>query len=102
LSFLTMIQALRRADVVITDSGGVQKEAYFHGTPCVTVRDETEWLETVTAGWNRLVPAERTAIARAACDARPGRGVIEDYGSGHSAEEIAAVLLDWEKARRVK
>lgn len=98
-SFLTMIQALRRASVVVTDSGGVQKEAYFHSTPCVTVRDETEWTETVTAGWNRLVPADRKAISGAVLHAQPGKEAIEDYGSGKSAEEIATVLVDWGRSK---
>lgn len=91
--FFTMIQALRRADVVVTDSGGVQKEAYFHGTPCVTVRSETEWVETVEAGWNQLVAADRRAMVEAVRAARPGKGVIEEYGKGTSAEEIAAILV---------
>lgn len=97
--YFTMIQALRRADVVVTDSGGVQKEAYFHGTPCVTVRDETEWTETVAAGWNRLVRAERAEIVVAVREAKPGWAAIEDYGAGHAAEEIASILLAWAKSK---
>lgn len=97
--FFTMVQALRRADVVVTDSGGVQKEAYFHGTPCLTVREETEWTETVAAGWNRLVAADAQAIVQAVNSARAGEGVIGDYGTGCSAEAIASVLREWWKSR---
>ena len=55
LSFFDMIEGIRAARVVITDSGGLQKETYFHRTPCITIRSETEWMETVEAGWNQLL-----------------------------------------------
>ena len=55
VSYLEMISLLINSRIVITDSGGVQKEAYFSKTPCVTLRDETEWIETLEYGWNRLV-----------------------------------------------
>ena len=54
LGYLDMVQAVRAAASVFTDSGGLQKECYFHRTPCVTLREETEWVETIEAGWNRL------------------------------------------------
>jgi UDP-GlcNAc3NAcA epimerase len=82
LGFLDMTALVHAAAAVFTDSGGLQKEAYFHRVPCVTLRDETEWVETIEAGWNRLwtVP-----------DYRPRRE-IDDYGTGDAAPRIAAIL----------
>ena len=75
LGFLDMHRLLADAVLVMTDSGGLQKEAYFHRVPCVTLRDETEWGETVEAGWNRLWQGP---------DFRPRRD-IDDYGTGNAA-----------------
>jgi UDP-GlcNAc3NAcA epimerase len=82
VGYLDMCRLLHRAAIVLTDSGGVQKEAYFHRVPCVTLRDETEWTETIDCGWNRLW---RTP------DYAPRRD-IADYGDGHAAEEIVGIL----------
>jgi UDP-GlcNAc3NAcA epimerase len=82
VGYLDMCKLLHHAAIVLTDSGGVQKEAYFHRVPCVTLRDETEWTETVENGWNRLW---RTP------DYEPRRD-IADYGDGHAAEEIVGIL----------
>ncbi len=65
LGYLDMIMLEKNARVIITDSGGVQKEAYFHGVPCVTVRDETDWVELVEAGVNPLAGTDKEAIVKA-------------------------------------
>lgn len=91
LSGLTVVEPLGPVDMqrlladcalVLTDSGGLQKEAYFHRKPCVTLRDDTEWSETVEAGWNRLWTVD---------DYRPRRE-IDDYGAGDAAERIVATI----------
>jgi UDP-GlcNAc3NAcA epimerase len=81
-----------QARVIVTDSGGVQKEAYWYGVPCVTVRTTTEWLETVEAGWNRLVAADTDAIVAAVRAAKPPAERPPLYGDGRAADLIADVL----------
>ena len=88
---LRLAQAAR---VVATDSGGLQKEAYWLGTPCVTLRAETEWVETVEAGWNQLVDVDRDAIVKAILGATRPVERPHLYGDGHAAERIVDVLVD--------
>lgn len=80
----TFAALLAHAAEVHTDSGGVQKEAYFHRVPCVTLRSETEWVETIEAGWNRLWTQDPAV--------RPTRREIADYGDGDAAATIADVI----------
>jgi len=86
-----MVQLEKNARTILTDSGGVQKEAYFHGVPCVTLRDETEWVETVKAGWNQVAGADTEKILDAVRRAKPGEP-IPQYGRGSSAAEIVRLL----------
>ncbi|WP_293865666.1 non-hydrolyzing UDP-N-acetylglucosamine 2-epimerase [uncultured Alsobacter sp.] len=84
VGYLDMAQLLAGATAVFTDSGGLQKEAYFHRVPCTTLRDETEWTETVTHGWNRLWQGPPHGP----------RSDITDYGDGRASDAIARVLKD--------
>ncbi len=94
LGYLDMVSAERHAAVIATDSGGVQKEAFFHGVPCVTLREETEWVELVSAGWNQLTPPnDAEQVANAILAARGTRGApVAPYGDGHASEKIVAYL----------
>lgn len=83
IGYLDMAMLLANAAAVVTDSGGLQKEAYFHRVPCVTLRDETEWVETIEAGWNRLWTRP---------DYAGPQQEIAEYGPGDAAERIAALL----------
>jgi UDP-GlcNAc3NAcA epimerase len=91
LGYLDFLKLVRHARAVLTDSGGVQKEAYLHAVPCVTLRDTTEWVETVEAGWNVLVDLDRDA-AIAAVERNPPAERPELYGGGHAAERVSEVL----------
>lgn len=94
VGYLDMVRLEGAAAVIATDSGGVQKEAYFHGVPCVTMRDETEWVELIESGWNRLVsPVNMDRLASAIVEARESVGVaVFPYGEGHAAEKIVEAL----------
>jgi UDP-GlcNAc3NAcA epimerase len=91
LGYLDFVELARHARAVLTDSGGVQKEAYLLGVPCVTLRDTTEWVETVQAGWNVLVDLDRDA-ALAALERRPPAGRPELFGGGHASDRVCEVV----------
>jgi UDP-N-acetylglucosamine 2-epimerase len=92
VGYREMLTLQRRARVVLTDSGGVQKEAYWLGVPCITLRDETEWVETVEAGWNRLVGARPAAIRAALSSSGMPPTRPNLYGDGCAAERIAELV----------
>lgn len=93
LGYLDLVRALRDADLVLTDSGGLQKEAYWLAVPCVTLREETEWVETVETGWNRVVGTDRTVIREACTAQQPSRHPNLYGGDGRAAERSARLLL---------
>ena len=94
VGYFDMIELLKHASIVLTDSGGLQKEAFFFSSPCVTLRDQTEWVELVEGGYNQLAGANEAAIAdgfRSMIDANPDFSV-NLYGQGKAAENISQVL----------
>jgi UDP-N-acetylglucosamine 2-epimerase len=92
VGFLEMLVLEENAEAIVTDSGGVQKEAYFAGRPCITLRTTTEWTETVDARWNVLVGADPAAIASAMRDFRPRGERPALFGDGHAAERVVRLL----------
>jgi UDP-N-acetylglucosamine 2-epimerase len=89
LGYLDFLTLTRNARAVLTDSGGVQKEAYLLGTPCITLRDTTEWVETVETGWNVLVDLDAEAALRAQERPPPAADRPELYGGGRAGQRIA-------------
>ena len=92
LPYTEMLALERSAAAIATDSGGVQREAYLWGVPCITMREETEWIETVSTGWNTLVGVDpgkvREALAKPLPQARP-----PIFGDGNAAERIAGLAV---------
>jgi len=96
VGFLDMLRLTRASSLVLTDSGGVQKEAYFHGSPAVILRDETEWSELVTLGWAALVPpinSKDIFDAAKRMDGVQGDSTDKPYGDGTTAAAIMDTLL---------
>jgi UDP-GlcNAc3NAcA epimerase len=93
LGYLDFAALASQARVILTDSGGLQKEAYWYGVPCVTMRPSTEWVDTVGLGANVLVDDDPERIAAAAAGARLPAHLPQLYGDGHASDRIAAVLV---------
>ncbi|MDF9831025.1 UDP-N-acetylglucosamine 2-epimerase (non-hydrolyzing) [Parabacteroides sp. PF5-6] len=92
LSFLDMVMLEKHAATILTDSGGVQKEAYFHRTPCITLREETEWVETIKSGWNQVAGYQTEDILFCMNNIPEDREEILEYGSGDAAGAIIRLL----------
>ena len=93
MSYLELAAVASQARVLVTDSGGLQKEAYWYGVPCVTLRPSTEWIDTVETGANVLVDDDPDALVRAVNDARLPDGLPQLYGDGHASERVATALV---------
>lgn len=94
LPFLDMVALEQAAKVILTDSGGVQKEAFFYRVPCITLRDETEWVETIRLGWNRLVGSGKEEILAAYYALQvPAGEPTHPYGIGDAAKKVARLLM---------
>ena len=99
LGYLDFLQLLRHARAVLTDSGGVQKEAYLLEVPCLTLRESTEWVETVELGWNRLVGLDRASVVDALADLHTPGDHPDLYGGGRAGEAVVEALERWAATR---
>ena len=93
LGYLDMLLLEKNACMILTDSGGIQKEAYILGVPCITLRPETEWIETVSADWNTIVGTDVDMIITATRQPRPPAIPKPVFGDGHAAEKIVATII---------
>lgn len=97
VSYLDMIQLESKARVILTDSGGIQKEAYWLRVPCITLRKETEWVETVESGWNRLVGTHTQSILKAAQRAKAGDEIQWPWEKGEASKNVAVIISESER-----
>jgi len=94
VGYYDMVVLEENARIIVTDSGGVQREAYMLSVPCITLRDETEWTETVDAGWNRLVNVEAAQIVQTWFSFAPPQDHPPIFGDGKAGEKIAEILAN--------
>jgi len=96
VSYLEMIVLEQNAQAILTDSGGIQKEAYWFKVPCITLREETEWVETVQTGWNVIVGADEQSIIKAVSGADKVQDVCQKtiYGNGDACNRICEIIQD--------
>ena len=98
MGYLDMIDLEMGAEAILTDSGGIQNEAYFLGVPCITLRDETEWVETVQEGRNVLTGANPKAIVEAVQN-RPKHHKIKIHRRGRVSKRISSIINKWSSAQ---
>jgi UDP-GlcNAc3NAcA epimerase len=92
VNYIESLCLIKNASKLLTDSGGMQKEAYFFGTPCITLREETEWVETLEEGWNILTGADRAKIINAIDNFNPDGERKACYGDGKAGEKIVRII----------
>jgi len=92
LGYLDFIFLQKHSEKIITDSGGIQKEAYLNGIPCITIRPETEWIETVEAGWNVLVGDKKDQLIENCLHFKPSHNRPRYFGDGNSSKKIISIL----------
>ena len=92
LGYLDFLKLMAHARKILTDSGGVQKEAYMLKVPCITLRENTEWIETVEDGWNVLTGVNRERIVRMVSEFEPDRKQRNIFGDGKSSERIVKII----------
>jgi len=102
VGYLDMLLLENNARKILTDSGGVQKEAYMLKVPCITMRDETEWVETVDDGWNVLAGADRKTIVKAALEFDPASEQREMFGKGDASVRIVKAMKDYLRDRSLE
>jgi len=95
VSYLDMLILEKNAKKILTDSGGVQKEAYFFRVPCITLREETEWIETIKSGWNILVGSNKNKIIEAVKSFNPNQNIQNFFGDGKASEKICGIIKKW-------
>jgi UDP-N-acetylglucosamine 2-epimerase (non-hydrolysing) len=95
LGFFDFIKLMNNSRMILTDSGGVQKEAYVLKVPCVTLRENTEWVETIEDGWNVLVGADKEAIVKMVNEFKPSLARHKErFGNGNASGKIAHLITD--------
>ena len=87
-----MLMLEKNARKILTDSGGVQKEAYIFKVPCITLRETTEWVETVEDGWNVVVGADKESIVKMVKEFEPNKNQREVFGDGNASKDIKRIL----------
>ena len=94
LGYLDMLKLMGGSKKILTDSGGIQKEAYLLMVPCITLRENTEWVETLEHGWNVLVGADRELIVKTVMDLKPLSKQSRIFGDGRASEKIIKAICE--------
>jgi UDP-GlcNAc3NAcA epimerase len=96
IGYINFLRLLYGSKKILTDSGGVQKQAFMLGIPCITLREHTEWTETVENGWNVLVGADKDNIKGMIDNFNPQRNRLNSYGDGHASKKIIEILIQFQ------